>query len=94
MTKQLSRIAPWQAGKLFALVYFLTSFIFVIPMALIATFAQLPAGPGPKIGPWMFLLMPFLYALAGLIFVPIACGIYNLSAKFAGGLQVTVTDDV
>jgi hypothetical protein len=51
MTKQLSRIAPWQAGKLFALVYFLTSFIFVIPMALIATVAPLPAGPGPKIGP-------------------------------------------
>ncbi|MGD0505997.1 MAG: hypothetical protein ABSD02_25075 [Steroidobacteraceae bacterium] len=92
MTKRLTRIAPWQAGKLFALIYFATSFIFVIPMALITSFAPMPPGPGPKIGPGILMLMPFLYGLAGLIFVPIGCGIYNLAAKFAGGLQVTVTD--
>jgi hypothetical protein len=93
MTKRLSRIAPWQAGKLFAFIYFFTSFIFVVPMALITVYAPMPTGPGPKIGPGALMLMPFAYALAGLIFVPIGCGIYNLAAKFVGGLQVTVTDD-
>jgi hypothetical protein len=92
MTKRLTRIAPWQAGKLFALIYFATSFIFVIPMALVTTFAPMPPGPGTKIGPAMLMLLPFLYALGGLILVPIGCAIYNLAAKFAGGLEVTVTD--
>jgi len=94
MTKRLSRIAPWQAGKLFALVYFFTSFVFVIPMALMVSLRPVPPGPGPKIGAGMLFLMPFLYALAGLIFVPIGCALYNLAAKLAGGLEVTVTDNI
>src|SRR5262249_16944447 len=32
VTKKLTRIAPWQAGKLFAVVYFVLSLIFVVPM--------------------------------------------------------------
>jgi hypothetical protein len=41
----------------------------------------------------MILFFPFLYALAGLIFVPLGCWIYNMAASFVGGLQVSVTDD-
>jgi hypothetical protein len=41
----------------------------------------------------MLLIFPFIYALAGLIFVPLGCWIYNLAAKLVGGLQVSVTDD-
>ena len=44
MSKQLSRIAPWQAGKLFAVLYFFLSLIFVIPMILIAAIAPMPVG--------------------------------------------------
>ena len=93
MTKRLSRIAPWQAGKLFALIYFFFSLLFVIPMLLISMFAPMPAGPGHRLGPGMILFFPFLYALAGLIFVPLGCWIYNMAASFVGGLQVSVTDD-
>ena len=93
MTKRLSRIAPWQAGKLFAVVYFTLSLFFVIPMILIAALVPTPPGPGPKFGPGMWIIFPFLYALAGLIFVPLGCWIYNMAAKLVGGLQVSVTDD-
>lgn len=93
MTKRLSRIAPWQAGKLFALVYFFLSLLFVIPMLLIRSIVPTPPGPGPKFGLGIVIIFPFLYALAGLIFVPLGCWIYNMAAKVVGGLQVSVTDD-
>ena len=93
MTKRLSRIAPWQAGKLFSLVYFFFSLLFVIPMLLISIFAPVPAGPGPRLSPGMLIFFPFLYALAGLIFVPLGCWIYNIAAGIVGGLAVSVADD-
>ena len=92
MTKTLTRITPWQAGKLFAVVYFVVSLIFVVPMELIALLAPKPAGPGPHFSPVLIILFPFLYALAGLIFVPLGCWIYNIAAKLVGGLEVTVAD--
>jgi hypothetical protein len=93
MNKRLSRIAPWQAGKLFALIYFFVSLLITIPLLLITAVAPVPHGPGSKVGPGMLLIFPFIYALAGLIFVPLGCWIYNLAAKLVGGLQVSVTDD-
>jgi hypothetical protein len=92
MTKKLSRIAPWQAGKLFAVVYFLLSLLFVIPMELLALLAPTQARPGPHFSPAVILLFPFLYALAALIFVPIGCWVFNLAAKLVGGLEVAVVD--
>ena len=93
MAKRLSRIAPWQAGKLFALIYFFFSLLFVIPMLLVSSLAPIPAGPGPRLGPGMLVFFPFLYALAGLIFVPLGCWIYNIAARIVGGLQLSVVDD-
>jgi hypothetical protein len=93
MSKQLTRIAPWQAGKLFALIYFVLSAFLAIPFALISS--TIPSNaPGPHFGIGVFIAIPFIYAIFGLIFVPIGCWIYNLAAKFVGGLEVSVTDKV
>ena len=93
MNKRLSRIAPWQAGKLFALIYFMVSLLFVIPMALVSAFARMPQGAKPPWGLGFIICLPFLYALAGLVFVPLGCWVYNIAAKLVGGLQISVTDD-
>jgi hypothetical protein len=93
MTKRLSRIAPWQAGKLFALVYFFCSLVFAVPMLLLTLLVPAAVGPGPKLTPGMIILLPFLYALAGLIFVPFGCWIYNLAARLVGGLELSVSDE-
>jgi hypothetical protein len=92
VTKKLIRIAPWQAGKLFAVVYFILSLIFVVPLELIALLAPTHTGPGPHFRPALIILFPFLYALAALVFVPLGCWIYNVAAKLVGGLDVTVRD--
>jgi hypothetical protein len=93
MTKRISRIEPWQAGKLFALIYFFISLIFVILLMILSAIAPMPSGLTPKFGVATLIVVPFLYALAGLIFVPIGCWIYNLAAGVVGGLQVSLTDD-
>ena len=93
MTKRLTRIAPWQAGKLFAVVYFLVSLIFVIPLELVALLVPSPAGSKAHLSPALILFFPFIYALAALVLVPLACWIYNIAAKWVGGLEVTLADD-
>jgi hypothetical protein len=92
LAKRISRIAPWSAGRLFAVIYFFFSLLFVIPMALIWNFAPIPAASKPPIGPGILVVVPFLYAGAGLLFVALACAIYNLAARFVGGVEVSVID--
>jgi hypothetical protein len=92
LAKRLTRIAPWPAGRLFAIIYFFFSFLFVIPMALVLSYAPIPAASKPPFGPGILLLLPFFYAVAGLLFVALACGIYNLAARFVGGLEISVVE--
>lgn len=89
MEKRLVRVAPWQAGKVFAVIYFFLSFIFVIPIAIATALGAHPKGFPSAI---MLVFLPFLYAVFGLLFVALAAWLYNVSAKFTGGLQVSVVD--
>jgi hypothetical protein len=92
LAKCISRIAPWSAGRLFAVLYFFLSLLFVIPMALILSFAPIPAASKPPFGPGVLVLLPFLYAGAGFLFVAMACALYNLAARFVGGLEISVVE--
>jgi len=91
MSKRVSRIAPWQAGKLFAVIYFGVSLVFVILYALFNR--TLPAAVRPNLGTAALLLVPFLYAIGALIFVPLACWVYNVAANLVGGLEISLTDE-
>jgi hypothetical protein len=89
--RKVTRIAPWQAGKVFALIYFLFGLVFAIPFSLIALFVAPAAGQPPLgFGLGFAIGLPFLYGIAGLIFVPIACWVYNFVATLVGGLEVNV----
>jgi hypothetical protein len=92
LAKRISRIAPWSAGRLFAVLYFFLSLLFVIPMALILSFAPIPPASKPPFGPGFLVLMPFLYAIVGFLFVALACALYNLAARFVGGLEISVVE--
>src|SRR5271156_5667691 len=59
MAKRLSRIAPGQAGKLFAVIYFVLSWIFVIPMAIAIHYAPLPPNGKPPMSPVFLAFLPF-----------------------------------
>ena len=88
MARRVMRIAPWQAGKMFAVLYFIFGLIFAIPFAFIGSFA----GEGAGFGIGFALALPIMYAIGGLIIVPLCCLVYNLVAKFVGGLEFDVVD--
>lgn len=87
--KRLRKIAPWQTAKTIALVYFLFGIVLAIPLGLLSSLVPTPPGETQP-GIIFFLCLPFLYALAALIFVPIGCWIYNFSARHVGGIEVVV----
>ena len=89
MVRRVTRIAPWQAGKFFAVLYFIIGLIFGVFFALVAQFAP-PEQAGFGMG--FAIAFPFLYALGALIFVPIACLIFNGVAKLVGGIDFEVVD--
>jgi hypothetical protein len=89
MRKIVTRIAPWQCAKTLAVSYFAIGVVIAAPVGLLSSL--FPAEPGQaKPGPIFFVVMPILYGIAGLIFVPIGCWIYNKAATLVGGVEVSV----
>ncbi|MEO6918727.1 MAG: hypothetical protein ABI171_06860 [Collimonas sp.] len=88
MKKQISRISPVQTAKVVALLYFVISLPFVILMSLF--FAVVPGVKAPMTG--MMFVFPFLYLIFGFIFTVIGAWIYNLVAKWVGGVEFTTTE--
>jgi hypothetical protein len=94
MNRRIVRIAPWQAGKVAAVLYFILGIVIAGFMALAIIFAPLNPAPdqGPPPGWGLVIVAPFLYALIGIVFVPAACWLYNLVAGWVGGIEVTVEE--
>jgi hypothetical protein len=89
MKKIVARIAPWQSAKTLAVVYFAVGVLIALPMALLSAFV--PAEPGQaKPGPLFYFVLPFIYGIASLVFVPIGCWIYNRAAALVGGIELDV----
>ena len=88
MARRVMRIAPWQAGKMFAVLYFIFGLVFAIPFALIGGFF---AGEAAR-GVGLAIALPIVYALGGLIIVPLCCLVYNFVASLIGGLEFDVVD--
>jgi hypothetical protein len=83
MRKRITRIAPIQLGKVFAVLYA----IFSIPIALIMIVAASFAPPGKSVPLAMLLAIPVFYVAFGFIFMALAAWLYNLVAKWTGGIE-------
>jgi hypothetical protein len=100
MTHRLKRIAPLQAGKIFAVLYGCMGLIFLPFIALAAilgAFAQhaqsTQTGPAVAIGGMLLgmgIAMPIIYAVMGFIIGLIGAALYNLIAGWVGGLEFEV----
>jgi hypothetical protein len=89
MKRRITGFAPWQTAKTLALCYLAMGLLFAIPFGLLMS--VVPAVPGQtKPSPIFFFVLPFLYAGAALVFVPLGCWIYNKAAKITGGIELTV----
>jgi len=84
MKKQIINVSPFQTAKVFAVLYFLMSLPLIGLMAIMFSFS-----PGPKPGLGFLIFLPFIYLIFGFIFTAIGAWIYNLVAKWVGGIEYT-----
>jgi hypothetical protein len=94
MTKRLQHIAPVQLGIVLATLYGAISLIivpFIILFFLFGAKSQSNAGGFPG-GIFAIILIPLLYAGAGFIGGIIVAAVYNLLARFSGGIEFTLAD--
>ena len=92
--RRIKRISPLQLGKMLALLYGIIGLIAIPFFLFMATMsAQLPPdqrGPLMAMGAGAALFAPVLYAVVGFIFGIIGAVIYNVVAKWVGGIEVEV----
>jgi Transmembrane domain of unknown function (DUF3566) len=103
MKRRIKRISPLQAGKMMGILYACMGLIF-LPIFLVAAmagaFAQhiqgaqgASAAPAAAVAGIMFgmgLFMPVIYGVMGFVFGIIGAAIYNLVARWIGGIEVEV----
>jgi hypothetical protein len=94
VTRRIKRFAPLQLGKIMALGYGIMGLLFC-PIFLIMSFfaAHLPSQQ--RVGMLAFgtgfaLLMPIFYAVMGFVFGVVGAFIYNVLAKWVGGIELEV----
>jgi hypothetical protein len=88
MKKQITRISILQSSKIATILYFLMGFVYVligIPMIIFGN-DQL------RIMGIIYCAMPFLLAVFGFIFFVIFAAVYNMIAKWVGGMEFEVID--
>jgi drug/metabolite transporter (DMT)-like permease len=83
MKKRITSFAVMQTGKVLAVFYGLFSLI-TLPIMLIGILAD----PSPKRFP--MLLMLLLYPIMGFILGILMAALYNIAAKWIGGIEVSV----
>ena len=101
MTRRLTHIAPLPVGKIFGILYACSGLIF-IPFFALAGLAGMfaesgnasAAGTGLGAGGMiaMAVIFPIMYGVIGFIGGVIVAGLYNLIARWVGGLEFTVED--
>lgn len=93
MTYQMKSVRVLQTSLIAAILYFALSLLICIPLFLIAlVMPHTGNDPFSTFGSIFFLFLPFLYAILGFIFSSIGCLIYNLVAKFTGGIAFTLEE--
>ncbi len=87
MKKQIKQFATLQTSKVMAIIYGVMAILFV-PFLL----APALGNKGDRSMVLFSLAAPFLYAIIGFIFTALFCWIYNIAAKYVGGIEFTLED--
>jgi hypothetical protein len=94
MTKRLKHIAPLQLGIVLGTLYAAISLIFLPIVILISIVgAKSQNGGGFLAGGLLFIIfIPVIYGILGFIGGVISGAVYNLIAKWTGGIEFTLAD--
>ncbi len=87
--KRVRKFGVFQTAKVSAVIYFLLSAVFMIPVALISTIMGGSEIPGfPFARGFLIIILPFFYGALGFIFTAMGCLVYNLVSGWTGGIEV------
>ncbi len=88
MKKQITRISVLQSSKIVVALYVLMGFLYTligIPMLMFG-------GSGMRVMGIIYIAMPLIMAILGWVFFAIFAALYNLLAKWLGGVEVEVKE--
>jgi hypothetical protein len=93
---RLKHIAPLRFGIIFGFILGVVGLI-MVPFILFAGGWWATREPSLLGIPWLFfgagaVFMPFIYALAGFVFGVLLAMVYNLSARWTGGIEYYTED--
>ena len=88
MKQQITRFSLVQTAKVAAVLYFALGAIGAVLLLL----ASLVSPTARSQGILFVVLAPFLYAFFGFVFVFLGCWLYNVVARFVGGIEFTVSE--
>ena len=86
MTKQIIRISVLQSSKIMTAMYILLGFIYTLIGIPMIIFGRTPL----RIMGIIYCLMPIVMGIFGFIFFVIFAAIYNVLAKWLGGVEVEI----
>ena len=87
--RRLTRVAPLKAGIVLGILYGILGLI-AAPFFLLAAFA---GREGAAAGIGLAVMLPIMYAVGGFVGGIISAALYNLVAKWTGGLEFEVSDN-
>ena len=88
MKKQITRISILQSSKILVALYVLFGFIYTLVGIPLIIFG----GKEMMIMGVIYAAMPLLMGIFGFIFFALFAAVYNLLAKWLGGVEVVVSD--
>jgi hypothetical protein len=83
----LTRIAPWPAARILAVLYLVLGFLITPLMLLYAVFNP-EADEFRAVGVVMAIFMPFIYAIIGFVTGLVGGALYNVLARMFGGIPL------
>ena len=84
----LTKIAPWPTGRMMALIYLVLGIVFTPLFFLYALFSPHESEGTRAMSVVFAILMPFFYALCGLVAGMLAAFLYNVFAGMVGGIPL------
>ena len=97
MKRKLTNVSPLKLGITLAIIYGIISLVFLVPFFLILSLFGAASGAKGGAVPFIFtgvfvIFLPIIYAVLGFIGGVIAAFIYNLVAKWTGGIEFTTEE--
>ncbi len=88
MTKQITHISVFQTSKVIAVLYALISVLYTLIGIPMFIFSHGPL----RVAALLYIFMPVIMLVFGFLFMALFCWLYNVVAKWVGGVEVTVQD--